>query len=136
MLVNNKPWTKKLEQELRTLAEMGLTARMIADRLANKRKGITRNAILGKCHRLKIIKPQARTALSLERKCRKDPKGLTFDIPIPKEPLPNRGLCMFAIGDRWCNEKALDGKPYCSHHHAICCQGKVRLDVDYLCSID
>jgi hypothetical protein len=46
-------WTEELVAKLKELYQAGLSAQTIADRMGH---GLTRNAVIGKCHRLKLFR--------------------------------------------------------------------------------
>lgn len=56
MAVGNAQWTKNDDERLRNAAEAGMSCSVIADRVFEGRR--TRNAIIGRLHRLDINKPK------------------------------------------------------------------------------
>lgn len=81
----------------------GLTARQAGQRL-----GVTKNAVIGKAHRLGL-----RFARSPERRIR---------LAKPVSIFPEPGRCLFGLGDpkepdfHFCGAAAADGSPYCEEH--------------------
>ena len=135
-------WTPEQISELTRLWGEGLTTSEIGKRL-----GISKNAVVGKAHRLHLaarpspIKrtgrpPVFRTAIKLPgapRPPRARPAGtLAGAAPSHASPAPARwtgevsnNICKWPIGHpgdpdfRFCTEKALVGKPYCAEHCAV-----------------
>lgn len=96
-------WTEERVEKLRTLWLSGLTARQIADRLGD----VTRNAVIGKAHRLGLSqRPQP-----VKRK-------------LEPAPMPSRSerSCQWPIGHpgsdgfKFCGKTASAGRPYCDEH--------------------
>jgi GcrA cell cycle regulator len=137
-------WTEERIEALRSLWMQGLTASQIAERLG----GISRNAVIGKAHRLGLSarpspikreagakpvpmpRPAARAAL---------PQGESAPAPAIAAPAPQPDLtpkttgqapagsskgCMWPIGDpkqpgfHFCGAPSEPGRPYCSQHCA------------------
>ncbi|GLR78041.1 global cell cycle regulator GcrA-like protein [Azospirillum oryzae] len=103
-------WTDERIQQLKDLWSQGLSASEIADILGD----ITRNAVIGKAHRL----------------------GLS-GRPSPIKKKPTRGatilalterMCKWPVGDpkhqdfHFCGKNALPGMPYCAEHAALAYQ--------------
>ena len=98
-------WTEERVETLKGLWKNGYTARQIAERLG----GVTRNAVIGKAHRLGLSsRPQ----------------------PIKREEAPidlskMARTCQWPIGHpgqddfRFCGKPATPGKPYCESHCAV-----------------
>ncbi len=102
-------WTQDRVQMLRDLWAEGLSASQIAERLG----GTTRNAVIGKAHRLHLksrpspIKRQGPAILTLkENMCR-------WPIGTPGQP-----------GFTFCGEQSLPGRPYCASHCELAYQKK------------
>lgn len=140
-LANPIAWSDERIDRLRTLFADGLTARQIGDEL-----GCSRNAVLGKIHRLgwwrseeelkqaRGPKPEhdgARVARMISARATRSP-------PLPPPPKPPKhvagnktffelGLrdCRWPLGDAvtparfFCGAKALPDKPYCDKHDRI-----------------
>jgi GcrA cell cycle regulator len=98
-------WTQERIQMLQDLWQQGHSASAIAERLG----GISRNAVIGKAHRLSL--PSRPSPIKREEK--KAPQRL-----------PAGHGCMWPIGDpktpgfHFCGEQASHGRPYCSAHCA------------------
>jgi GcrA cell cycle regulator len=111
-------WTDEKVEQLRQMWGSGKSASEIAEQLG----GVSRNAVIGKAHRLglsgrpspikkrksaevKEVRPGGATILSLtERMCR-------WPIGDPKQP-----------GFRFCGKPAHNGLPYCAEHAAVAYQ--------------
>lgn len=103
-------WTDERIQQLKDLWSQGLSASEIADTLGD----ISRNAVIGKAHRL----------------------GLS-GRPSPIKKKPTRGatilalterMCKWPVGDpkhqdfHFCGKTSLAGLPYCAEHAAMAYQ--------------
>jgi GcrA cell cycle regulator len=103
-------WTQETIEELTRLWDAGFSTSEIG-----KRIGVSKNAVVGKAHRLGLISrpsPIKRTAppppvISAAPKTYAQPGGRTCSWPIgdPRKP-----------GFAFCSEHALPGKPYCAQH--------------------
>ncbi len=101
-------WTDEQEEKLKQLWREGKTASQIAEELG----GVSRNAVIGKAHRLglsgrpspikvKASRPKKVGLLDLtERMCR-------WPIGDPRQP-----------GFYFCGKQAMPGLPYCAEHAA------------------
>ena len=94
-------WTDDRVEMLRGMWRQGYSARQIAERIG----GITRNAVIGKAHRLGLSqRPQA-----VKRK-------------VIVAPIGHERTCQWPLGDpgekgfHFCGGKATTGKPYCEAH--------------------
>lgn len=94
-------WTEDAVQALKQLWQQGYSARQIADKIG----GVSRNAVIGKAHRL----------------------GLSQRLALPKRTyLPKQLLrektCQWPMGEPtradfyFCAEMVVNGKPYCQSH--------------------
>jgi GcrA cell cycle regulator len=98
-------WTEERASQLKELWAQGLSARQIADQLG----GVTRNAVIGKAHRLGLSQPSPAKI-----------KAKPTAIPT----VADRG-CRWPIGHpgetafRFCGAPAETGKPYCTEHCAV-----------------
>lgn len=98
-------WTEERVGELSALWNTGLTATEIANRLG----GVTRNAVIGKIHRLGLSPRPSPIKRERERPA---------VVPIAERP------CQWPFGDpgeaefHFCGGEALAGKPYCVEHEA------------------
>lgn len=131
-------WTKEQTDELASLWASGLSASQIGARL-----GMTRNAVLGRVHRLKLGKrrdayaPKKQRVPGLRRAPAKKRPGLVvvrpsiFDFVGPFQPLDwcvnpvgmvdlGRDHCRWPAGEpnqmQFCGESKLDGYVYCARH--------------------
>lgn len=121
-------WTPDRLETLRTLWAAGWSGSEISRRLG----GVTRNAVMGKVHRLKL---QARLTRS------KPPKRKKHTSRPPSHIAPDLALvgtiacvadltprsCRYIIGDpaepawAYCGRpRRDDATPYCAAHHAVC----------------
>lgn len=111
-------WTPERIERLTELWNEGIATSEIGRRL-----DVTKNAVVGKVHRLGLPKRQS----PIQRKPAKkkkapEPEVITMDKLRP-------GMCAWPIGDpgmpgfHFCGGKAVEGKPYCLSH---CEQAYVR----------
>ena len=108
-------WTHERIEELKKLWEAGYTASNIATELG----GITRNAVIGKAHRL---------GLSGRMKS----KSKVSSVSEPMNPKTfaeiKDGLCRWPLSEpedldfKFCGRSSSDGMVYCSEHHALAYQ--------------
>ena len=124
-------------EQIERLRELWNENRLSASQMA-KRLGISRGAVLGKAHRLKlqthvkVRRAPARKEIPPPRRFMPPPPV----IPAPPEPAPPEpdflGLsllelrassCRYPHGNGapflFCGQPKQDGSPYCPHHHAI-----------------
>ena len=130
-------WTDERIEALRALWMQGFTASQIAERLG----GVSRNAVIGKAHRLGLsarpspIKRETARTLPMHRAPAAPPPPLPAPAPAmsPQPPVqraapaPAPGgskSCMWPLGDpkqadfHFCGAPAEAGRPYCSQHCA------------------
>ena len=94
-------WTDHRVDELKKLWNEGKTASQIADELGD----VTRNAVIGKAHRLGLSSRPS----PIKRK--------TFVLPAT-----NERMCQWPIGNpgepgfHFCDHVAAPGRPYCQEH--------------------
>jgi GcrA cell cycle regulator len=79
------PWSAERDEALRQLWAQGYSASLIADKLANGKK-LTRCAVIGRAHRLKL--PARKGKEPLERKPRGRPYRRANGVPKPPRPRP------------------------------------------------
>ncbi len=132
-------WSDERVEQLKELWASGKTAAEIAKELGD---GLTRNAIIGKAHRLGLSG-------------RITPVQKKVDKPLPPEvndiPAKNGGIslleltektCRYPYGDpkkpnfHFCGSNCLPGLPYCAEHAAVAYQMNARKfaineDVDF-----
>ncbi|MBN9581765.1 MAG: GcrA family cell cycle regulator [Afipia sp.] len=139
-------WTDDRVEQLKKLWEAGLSASQIAAELGN----ITRNAVIGKVHRLaaprqrkvrpaqhmmRISRPVARgnTALAHAFEVEAETDPVIYDNVVPMSQRLtllelNESTCHWPVGDPgsadffFCGGKTLTGLPYCAHHSRIAYQ--------------
>lgn len=98
-------WTDERVTTLKGMWLSGYTARQIAERLG----GVTRNAVIGKAHRL---------GLSTR------PSPIRRHEPVSMPRVVER-TCQWPIGHpgspefHFCGEEAVSGKPYCDKHCGV-----------------
>ena len=123
------PWRHERVEKLKQLWEEGLTASRIASELGD----VTRNAVIGKAHRLglsgRMVSKRSNTGISIIRKKRINigVSQKVIDIsPIIDEPMNptsfediKDGLCRWPLGEpeeinfKFCGRKTNDGIVYC-----------------------
>lgn len=102
-------WTSDRVEMLQSLWRQGHSASAIADRLG----GISRNAVIGKAHRLLLpsrpspIKREERRPAAPQRSHAQGMQGCKWPIGDPK-----------TSDFHFCSEPADPGRPYCSSHCA------------------
>ena len=131
-------WNHERIEELKKLWEAGYTASNIASELG----GITRNAVIGKAHRLglsgRMKSKSTGSSVSIVRK-RKIPTNrnskiieLTTSVSEPMNPMTfaqiKDGLCRWPLGEpedldfKFCGRSSNKDKVYCSEHHELAYQ--------------
>jgi GcrA cell cycle regulator len=99
-------WTTERVAKLERLWQEGLTTAEIGRLL-----GISKNAVVGKAHRLRL--PSRQSPIRREAKA----------APVPREV--GAGACQWPIGDPvqpgfgFCGAPVVPGKPYCAQHCAV-----------------
>ena len=128
-------WTEERVEQLRTLWTEGLSASQIARVLG----GVTRNAVIGKAHRLGLAGP-ASPSRSERPRLPSTPKVQVRSAPMSPAPVVeedpvilddgsfatvltiNDRMCRWPIGDpsenefHFCGRKPKNGSPYCDAH--------------------
>ena len=131
-------WTHERIEHLKKLWEAGHTASNIATELG----GITRNAVIGKAHRLGLsgrMKSKSKvSSVSIVRR-KKMPANrnskiieLTTSVSEPMNPILfagiKDGLCRWPLGEpedldfKFCGRSSNDGVIYCDEHHSLAYQ--------------
>ncbi|MDC3143583.1 GcrA family cell cycle regulator [Pelagibacteraceae bacterium] len=130
-------WTHERIEQLKKLWEAGYTASNIASELG----GITRNAVIGKAHRLGLsgrMKSKSKvSSVSIVRK-RKIPvnkNSKIIELTTSVEPMNptsfadiKDGLCRWPLGEpedldfKFCGRKCAEGMIYCTEHHSLAYQ--------------
>ena len=109
-------WTEERIELLQRLWLQGQTASQIAEQLGG---GVTRNAVIGKAHRLGLSgrpAPAAKPVIKAEE---------------PRRPVaagPSGKACLWPVGDpktpefHFCGAPTEPGRPYCASHCAVAYQ--------------
>lgn len=142
MAANDTAWTDEVISTLRRLWDEGHATAEIGRRL-----GVTKNAVVGKAHRL-VLPPRPSPIRRGEQTARNPPSrpkvvpslpplpsvSVQVALAAPPAPLltpavtPRRGPaqpCCWPLGEpgrpgfRFCNAAADGGKPYCAEHRAL-----------------
>ena len=127
-------WPSALEERLKELLDRkDLSASGIASRL-----GVTRNAVIGKTHRMKMTISRAKPATPAVARVRvrwpaakqRPLPHVVAPAPIELAPLGLRieqlesGVCRYPYGDYppylYCGQPTKPDSPYCAFHHRIC----------------
>ncbi|MHA1597929.1 MAG: GcrA family cell cycle regulator [Alphaproteobacteria bacterium] len=116
-------WTPDHIKTLMALWAEGLPTLEIGRRL-----GITKNAVVGKVHRLGLPKRQSPISSTPKARVARVPVAQIKSAPprpsgkiITMEMLTT-GMCNWPDGEpgqddfRFCGEQVIEGKPYCQHH--------------------
>lgn len=137
-------WTDEAIEAVKALIKDGLSARRVALRLNKQVPGITRNAVIGKMHRLahrggggpnnnQGVKRSPAPRIPREPKIKLKPKvrpKMDEDFHLKDMRLITiveltENTCHWPVGDpkeddfRYCGlPKLVDGGPYCRHHFA------------------
>lgn len=139
------PWTEAQTELLRKLWAEGLSCSQISARMTIELECVfTRNAIIGRIHRLHIqrITPPRTNKRKIQAQLRK--VGMEVDMqraePIPEPeflgPLndfPPRGTCRYIKGDvgktNWqaCGHPAMSGRSWCRWHWGVVFQPAARV---------
>ncbi len=132
-------WTDERTNLLKTLWLQGQTASQIAERLG----GITRNAVIGKAHRLGLSsrpspirqrplgrQPSTPVPAAAAKPQPAEPARPAAPTPVPQaarrvKAAPGSRACMWPMGDpkqpgfHFCGAPAEVGRPYCSGHCSV-----------------
>ena len=128
-------WPSALEERLKELLDRrDLSASGIANRL-----GVTKNAVIGKVHRMKLTITNRKPAPPAPARVRvRWPAAKHRPLPVaapvtpPIEPAPlglrieqlESGVCRYPHGDYppylYCGQPTKPDSPYCAFHHRIC----------------
>jgi GcrA cell cycle regulator len=139
-------WTDERVALLKKLWSEGKTAAEIAQLLG----GITRNAVIGKAHRLRLsgrvspiqqnVRPETiavRTKASSPKIHKASVREATVPLPPVDDYIPGAGvdlvelkerMCRWPMGDpkesgfKFCGCESVEGLPYCEHHARIAFQ--------------
>ena len=135
-------WTDERIEIVRKLWSEGRSASYIANHIG----GVTRNAVIGKVHRLRLSGRATCSRVKKHRPKRADHRPVivtpsiqkprlprvffeTAPLPSPSEPLASAPLvtfeeleadhCRWMHGDRYCGCKRVPGIPYCADHARV-----------------
>lgn len=121
-------WTDDRIEQLKKLWEKGLSASQIADELGD----VTRNAVIGKAHRLGLKSRPSPVKVDTKKAAKAKAK------PAPKEEPQKIGLldlteriCKWPIGHpgeeefHFCGRPSEPGVPYCKEHCAMAYQSQI-----------
>jgi GcrA cell cycle regulator len=141
----NTSWTDERVVTVRRLWADGLSASQISVELG----GATRNAVIGKLHRLGLMRndrtrrptiartpksPQLRNATKIRAKLAQTDPGMSDYVPAAAPVAANPIFSLFELepthcrwplgepeqpGFHYCGGQALDGRSYCRSHHRI-----------------
>ena len=128
-------WTDDRVEQLKQLWGEGLSASQIANRMG----GVTRNAVIGKVHRLGLAgratpaapKPKAVVAAEPEvisKGASINLETLTLGDERPTVSTIGGNQCKWPIGDpasedfHFCGQPTSAGKPYCAYHSQLAFQ--------------
>lgn len=110
-------WTEERLDGLKKLWSEGLSITQIGMQL-----GVSRNAVVGKVHRMGLPKRQSPIVRPPESAPQVQPEPRRSTITFDQW---DRTRCSWPIGDpksasfRFCGEEVVAGRPYCSHHCAV-----------------
>ena len=135
-------WTEERVELLKKLWAEGLSASQVAKQLG----GVTRNAVIGKAHRLKLsnrlspIQQNNKKPVAKPVEEKKPARKVANDISKPRD-IDIKGIslaelkdkmCRWPIGDpkepdfRFCGCQAVAGLPYCGEHAKVAYQAATR----------
>jgi GcrA cell cycle regulator len=141
--MNREPWTDDRIERLKVLHREGYSASQIASRL----RGVTRNAVIGKCHRLGLLRDRIhdpvrqpkdstdRRRKNVSRRSKINPSKLLHLKPVglPATSAVALNIGILALGPNMCRWPVGDGSPqtfcgcawaeetgpYCATHTAL-----------------
>ena len=130
-------WTNEKIELLKKLWDEGLTASRIAHEIGD----MTRNAVIGKAHRLglsgRMQSKSKNSSISIVRKKKNSPYNkkiieISTQVDEPMNPTPfseiKDGLCRWPIGEpensdfKFCGRSTNEGFVYCQTHHKVAYQ--------------
>tara|TARA_Y100001970_G_scaffold294331_1_gene450792 strand:+ start:100590 stop:101003 length:414 start_codon:yes stop_codon:yes gene_type:complete len=132
-------WTPERVDQLRKLWDEGLTTSEIG-----KNIGVSKNAVVGKAHRLELpsrpspirrgVSRRANKQISRPKPVQPQSKPLVRSLPLSR----SGRCCQWPIGHpgdedfHFCGAPAVEGKPYCAEHYAMAyiIQGKPKVEED------
>lgn len=119
---DNKEWPREDVERLHILAKMGMTTRLIGERL-----GYSKNAVCGKLKREKITIAKRRRLGSCRGPALIKDIVLSQNLP-PKEPMGDG--CLWPMGDKWCGCERASGEPYCPEHVRVAWTGVKAMPIE------
>lgn len=119
-------WTDKRIDTLKKLWLEGLSASQIAARLG---EGVTRNAVIGKAHRLDLAARPSPVKAEPAKPAAKPARAAPAEKPqrVTLLKLTER-MCKWPIGHpgepefHFCGRRSQPGQPYCAHHASMAYQ--------------
>ena len=111
-------WTEERLEQLKALWAEGLSITQIGLRI-----GVSRNAVVGKVHRMGLPKRQSPIVRSANPKRDERPIQRRRAVPLTLEQW-DRNTCSWPIGDpktdgfSFCGAPVVPGRPYCAEHCA------------------
>ena len=128
-------WTDERVEQLKQLWADGLSASQIANRMG----GVTRNAVIGKVHRLGLAgratptapMPKSVATAHFESETRSPAfslESLSLGDDRPTVSTIGASQCKWPIGDpaaddfHFCGQSTSSGKPYCAYHSQLAFQ--------------
>lgn len=120
-------WDEAAVTQLETLWHAGFSSAEIAKQMGG---GLSRNAVIGKSHRLGLVKYRRPKPKVVEKPPARKP-GLSKPRRLPAPPPGHFDLldlrfdqCRYPTGDRapymFCGTAIADGFPYCPAHAMLC----------------
>ena len=127
-------WTNEKIELLKKLWDEGLTASRIAHEIGD----MTRNAVIGKAHRLglsgRMQSKSKNSSISIVRKKKNSPYNkkiieISSQVDEPMNPTPfldiKDGMCRWPLGEpgendfKFCGQEIFPGRPYCDKHSLL-----------------
>lgn len=133
--MTNSTWNDERVNLLKQMWGAGKTAADIAAQLGG---GITRNAVIGKAHRLGLSGGRTVQVAKKIEKVSPNPAPMITEVIVTRSPTGvgmlelTEKTCRWPLGDpkksgfHFCGGRALPGIPYCSGHAAVAYQGTIR----------
>src|SRR4051794_18216880 len=114
-------WSAAMVDRLKVLWREGASAKAIGAEF-----GISRNAVIGKVHRLGLGEHSAVVVVARPRPRHRPPPRLVSPPPSPPPPPPPEGITLMELDDATCHwpiadgrycGRAVDARPYCPEHN-------------------
>jgi len=128
-------WNDERVNLLKQMWGAGKTAAEIAAQLGG---GITRNAVIGKAHRLGLSGGRTVQVTKKVEKVSPNPVAMITETVVERSPTSigmlelTEKTCRWPLGDpkkagfHFCGGRSLPGVPYCASHTALAYQGTIR----------